>query len=325
MTVRLLAASKAPKNMMGTPVHIWVIFGIAIVIALVVDLGVFHRKAHRIQLKEALLESVAWISVALLFNLWLYFSRGPQAGVEFLTGYLVEKSLSVDNIFVFLLIFQAFRIQPKSQHRVLYFGVAGALVLRAVFVLAGVTLLQTFHPILYIFGAILLFTGLKMLWPQKRARRPENNWMVRITRRFIPVVDKHEGQDFLVREGGRWKATPLFMALVAVEAMDIIFAVDSVPAVLAITRDTFIVYSSNVFAILGLRALYFALADILPRFRFLHQGLAAIVIFVGTKMVVSEHFPISAVTSLIVIAIILSLTIATSLIFPRGSSNTQAA
>jgi len=311
--------------MMGTPVHIWVIFGIAIVIALVVDLGVFHRKAHRIQLKEALLESVAWISVALLFNLWLYFSRGPQAGVEFLTGYLVEKSLSVDNIFVFLLIFQAFRIQPKSQHRVLYFGVAGALVLRAVFVLAGVTLLQTFHPILYIFGAILLFTGLKMLWPQKRARRPENNWMVRITRRFIPVVDKHEGQDFLVREGGRWKATPLFMALVAVEAMDIIFAVDSVPAVLAITRDTFIVYSSNVFAILGLRALYFALADILPRFRFLHQGLAAIVIFVGTKMVVSEHFPISAVTSLIVIAIILSLTIATSLIFPRGSSNTQAA
>lgn len=311
--------------MMGTPVHIWVIFGIAIVIALVVDLGVFHRKAHRIQLKEALLESVAWISVALLFNLWLYFSRGPQAGVEFLTGYLVEKSLSVDNIFVFLLIFQAFRIQPKSQHRVLYFGVAGALVLRAVFVLAGVTLLQTFHPILYIFGAILLFTGLKMLWPQKRARRPENNWMVRITRRFIPVVDKYEGQDFLVREGGRWKATPLFMALVAVEAMDIIFAVDSVPAVLAITRDTFIVYSSNVFAILGLRALYFALADILPRFRFLHQGLAAIVIFVGTKMVVSEHFPISAVTSLIVIAIILSLTIATSLIFPRGSSNTQAA
>jgi tellurite resistance protein TerC len=311
--------------MMGTPVHIWVIFGIAIVIALVVDLGVFHRKAHRIQLKEALLESVAWISVALLFNLWLYFSRGPQAGVEFLTGYLVEKSLSVDNIFVFLLIFQAFRIQPKSQHRVLYFGVAGALVLRAVFVLAGVTLLQTFHPILYIFGAILLFTGLKMLWPQKRARRPENNWMVRITRRFIPVVDKHEGQDFLVREGGRWKATPLFMALVAVEAMDIIFAVDSVPAVLAITRDTFIVYSSNVFAILGLRALYFALADILPRFRFLHQGLAAIVIFVGTKMVVSEHFPISAVTSLIVIAIILSLTIATSLIFPRGSSNTPAA
>ena len=302
---------------MGTPIHVWVIFGIAIVVALALDLGVFHRRAHTVQLKEALTESAAWISVALLFNLWLYFSRGPQAGVEFLTGYLVEKSLSVDNIFVFLLIFQAFKVPPKSQHRVLYFGIAGALVLRAVFVLAGITLLQTFHPILYLFGAILLFTGVKMLLPRKRALRPEHNWLVRITRRFIPVVDNYEGEQFLVKANGRWKATPLFLALVAVEAMDIIFAVDSVPAVLAITRDTFIVYSSNVFAILGLRALYFALADILPRFRFLHQGLAAIVIFVGTKMIVSEHFPIPAVTSLVVIAVILGATIAASLLFPR--------
>jgi tellurite resistance protein TerC len=308
-------------NMMGTPMHVWVIFGIAIIVALVLDLGVFHREAHTVQLKEALIESSAWISVALLFNLWLYVFRGPQAGVEFLTGYLVEKSLSVDNIFVFLLIFQAFRIPPKSQHRVLYFGIAGALVLRAVFVLAGIKLLQTFHPILYLFGAILLFTGLRMLLPRKRVLRPERNWLVRLAQRFLPVVDDYAGQSFLVRESGRWKATPLFLALVAVEAMDIIFAVDSVPAVLAITRDTFIVYSSNVFAILGLRALYFALADILPRFRFLHQGLAAIVIFVGTKMMVSEHFPISAATSLVVIAIILGLTIATSLLFPRGSPN----
>jgi tellurite resistance protein TerC len=303
--------------MMGTPIHVWVIFGVAIITALALDLGVFHRRAHEVQLKEALIESAGWIGVALLFNLWLYFSRGPQAGLEFLTGYLVEKSLSVDNIFVFLLIFQAFKIQPKSQHRVLYFGIAGALVLRAVFVLAGITLLQTFHPILYLFGAILLFTGLKMLLPRKRALRPEENWLVRITRRFIPVVDNYEGQQFLVKANGRWKATPLFLALVAVEAMDIIFAVDSVPAVLAITRDTFIVYSSNVFAILGLRALYFALADILPRFRFLHQGLAAIVIFVGTKMIVSEHFPIPAVTSLVVIAVILGATIAASVLFPR--------
>jgi tellurite resistance protein TerC len=306
---------------MGTALHVWVIFGIAIIVALVLDLGVFHRQAHTVQLKEALIESAAWISVALLFNFWLYVSRGPQAGVEFLTGYLVEKSLSVDNIFVFLLIFQAFRIPPKSQHRVLYFGIAGALVLRAVFVLAGIKLLQTFHPILYLFGTILLFTGLRMLLPRKRVLRPERNWMVRVARRFIPVVDDYEGQEFLVRERGKWKATPLFLALVALEAMDIIFAVDSVPAVLAITRDTFIVYSSNVFAILGLRALYFALADSLPRFRFLHQGLAAIVIFVGTKMMVSEHFPISAATSLVVIAIILGLTIATSLLFPRGGSN----
>src|ERR1700734_3201004 len=185
--------------MMGTPIHVWVIFGIAIIAALVLDLGVFHRRAHAVQLKEALIESAAWISVALLFNLWLYFYRGPQAGVEFFTAYLVEKSLSVDNIFVFLLIFQAFRIPAKSQHRVLYFGIAGALVLRAIFVLAGITLLQAFHPIMYLFGAILLFTGLKMLLPRKRALRPENNWLVRVVRRVIPVVDHYEGQEFLVK------------------------------------------------------------------------------------------------------------------------------
>ena len=216
--------------MLGTPIHVWVIFGAAIIAALALDLGVLHRRAHAIQLKEALIESAAWISVALLFNLWLYFSRGPLAGVEFFTAYLVEKSLSVDNIFVFLLIFQAFRIPPKSQHRVLYFGIAGALVLRAVFVLAGITLLQAFHPIMYIFGTILLFTGLKMLLPRKRTLHPENNWMVRVARRMIPVVRDYEGQQFLVRESGKWKATPLFLALVAVEAMDIIFAVDSVPS-----------------------------------------------------------------------------------------------
>lgn len=311
--------------MMGTPIHVWVIFGAAIIVALVLDLGVLHRRAHAIRLKEALIESAAWISVALFFNLWLYFARGPLVGIEFFTAYLVEKSLSVDNIFVFLLIFQAFRIPPKSQHKVLYFGIAGALVLRAVFVLAGITLLQAFHPVMYIFGAILLFTGLKMLLPRKRALHPENNWMVRVARRMIPVVHDYEGQQFLVRESGRWKATPLFLALVAVEAMDIIFAVDSVPAVLAITRDTFVVYSSNVFAILGLRALYFALADILPRFRFLHQGLAAIVIFVGMKMITSDHFPISAVTSLIAIAIILGGTIAASLVFPRDGLKRDSA
>src|SRR6204780_819601 len=309
--------------MMGTPIHIWVIFGAAIIAALALDLGVLHRRAHAVQLKEALIESAAWISVALLFNLWLYLARGPLAGVEFFTAYLVEKSLSVDNIFVFLLIFQAFKIPPKSQHRVLYFGIAGALVLRAVFVLAGITLLQAFHPIMYFFGAILLFTGLRMLFPRKRALRPENNWMVRIARRIIPVGDDYEGQQFLVRESGRWKATPLFLALVAGEAGDIIFAVDSVPAVLAITRDTFIVYSSNVFAILGLRALYFALADILPRFRFLHQGLAAILVFVGAKMTLSEWFPVAAPISLGVIVGILAVTVAASLFFPAVSEKTK--
>lgn len=311
--------------MMGTPLHIWAIFGISIALALVLDLCVFHRKAHTIQLKEALIESAAWIIAALLFNLWLYFSRGPQPAVEFLTGYLVEKSLSVDNIFVFLLIFQAFRIPRQSQHRVLYFGIAGALVLRAVFVLAGITLLQAFHPILYFFGAILLFTGSRMLLPGKRPLRPERNWLVRVARQFIPVTDNFEGEEFFIREAGRRRATPLFLALIAVEAMDIIFAVDSVPAVLAITRDTFVVYSSNVFAILGLRALYFALADLLPRFRFLHQGLAAILIFVGAKMIVSEYLHISAAVSLVVITIILGVTIAASLLFPRRGTHIESA
>ncbi len=309
--------------MLGTPLHIWLIFGSAVLIALGLDLGILHRRPHTVGLKEALIESAAWISIALLFNLWVYYDRGPLAGAEFLTAYLVEKSLSVDNIFVFLLIFQAFKIPSASQHRVLYYGIAGALVLRAVFVLAGITLLQRFHPVVYFFGAILLFTGLRMLLPRKRKLHPENSWLVRITRRFFSVANEDEGRQFLVRKNGKWNVTPLLLALVALEAMDIIFAVDSVPAVLAITRDTFIVYSSNVFAILGLRALFFALADILPRFRFLHQGLAAIVIFVGTKMIVSDHFPISATISLLVIALILGVTITASLVFFRGGPKSQ--
>jgi tellurite resistance protein TerC len=255
--------------------------------------------------------------------LWLYYSQGPQVGVEFLTGYLVEKSLSVDNIFVFLLIFQAFHVPAQAQHRVLFLGVLGALVMRAVFVLAGVELLQSFHAVLYVFGALLLLTGLRMFFPAKRAVRPDRNPLVLMARRIIPVTHHFEGERFFVKQAGKWIATPLFLALVAVEAMDIIFAVDSVPAVLAITRNAFIVYSSNVFAILGLRALYFALADLLPRFRFLHQGLAAILVFVGAKMTLSEWFPVTAPISLGVIAGILAVTVAASLLFPAVSEKTK--
>lgn len=304
--------------MLGTPLHIWAVFVIVTAAALIVDLGVFHRKAHTISTKEALLESAAWISVSLIFNLWVRFAMGPQAGLEFLTGYVVEKSLSVDNIFVFLVIFEAFRVPAKSQHRVLFLGVLGALLMRAAFVLAGVELLQAFHAVLYVFGALLLLTGLRMFLPVKRTLHPERNWLVRLARRIIPVVEDFDGQRFLVKRAGKWSATPLFLALVAVEAMDILFAVDSVPAVLAITRNTFIVYSSNVFAILGLRALYFALAGVLPRFRFLHQGLAAILVFVGAKMTLSEWMPIPSLISLGVVAGILSITVATSLLFPKA-------
>jgi tellurite resistance protein TerC len=307
--------------MLGTPLHIWAVFVIVTAVALIVDLGVFHRKAHTISTKEALLESAAWISVSLIFNLWVRFALGPQAGLEFLTGYVVEKSLSVDNIFVFLVIFEAFRVPAKSQHRVLFLGVLGALVMRAAFVLAGVELLQAFHAVLYVFGALLLLTGLRMFLPVKRTLHPERNWLVRTARRIMPVVDDYDGERFLVKRSGKWSATPLFLALVAVEAMDIIFAVDSVPAVLAITRNTFIVYSSNVFAILGLRALYFALAGVLPRFRFLHQGLAAILVFVGAKMTLSEWMPIPSLISLGVIAGILGVTVAASLLFPKADGN----
>jgi tellurite resistance protein TerC len=308
--------------MLGAPIHIWVMFGVVIVVALVVDLGVFHRKAHRITLKQALVESFAWIALAMLFNLWVYLWHGPQAGLEFLTGYLVEKSLSVDNIFVFILIFQAFHVPAESQHKVLYYGVVGALVLRAAFVFAGVELLRDFHVAVFVFGAVLIITGIRMILPGERILQPEQNWLVRLARRILRVTTEYDEQRFLVKREGKWNATPLFLALVAVEAMDIVFAVDSVPAVLAITRNTFIVYSSNAFAILGLRALYFALADILPRFRFLHQGLAAILIFVGGKMVSSDWFPISAGVSLCIICAILLVTIILSLAFPARDRRT---
>jgi tellurite resistance protein TerC len=309
--------------MLGTPTHFWLIFLVTMVVALVIDLGIFHRKSHTVGLKEALLESLAWISVSLLFNVWIYYAQGPQAGLEFLTGYLVEKSLSVDNIFVFLIIFQSFKIPAKSQHKVLFYGVVGALVMRAIFVVAGVELLQDFHSVIYVFGGILLLTGLRMFFPGRRTTQPDRNWLVRAARRVIPFVDDHESPSFIVKRDGKWNATPLLMALIAVEAMDIIFAVDSVPAVLAITRNTFIVYSSNAFAILGLRALYFALADILPRFRFLHQGLAAILFFVGGKMMLAELIPISSVLSLAIIAGILGMTVAASLLFPGKQAPVQ--
>jgi tellurite resistance protein TerC len=305
--------------MFGTPIQMWVTFGIVVAVALAVDLGVFHREAHRITWKLALAESAGWIALALGFNLWLYSSRGPQVGLEFLTSYLVEKSLSVDNIFVFILIFKAFRVPAVSHHKVLYYGVVGALVLRAAFVLAGIELLQYFHPVLFLFGAILLITGARMMLPAKRVIRPDRNWLVRATRRFVPVLADYEGEKFLVKRGEKWNATPLFLALIAVEAMDIIFALDSVPAVLAITRDPFIVYSSNAFAILGLRSLYFALADILPRFRFLHQGLAIVLILVGGKMLVSDWWPIPASVSLVVIAGVLATTVLTSIAFSQKS------
>lgn len=309
--------------MAGTPLQFWAVLAVTIAAAIAADYGIFHRTVHTVTLRMALVESGAWIGLALAFNAWVYWLKGPQAGIQFLTGYLVEKSLSIDNILIFLVIFRSFRVAAEWQHRVLYYGVAGALVLRGVFVYAGIELLQRFHVILYAFGAFLLLIGFQMLISGKRAVQPEKNWLVRLTRKLIPVAENYEGERFWVKRKGKWTATQLLLALVAVEAMDIVFAVDSVPAVLGITRDAFIVYSSNAFAILGLRALYFALADLLPRFRFLHEGLAAILVFVGSKMVSSGFLPISDLVSLGAIASILALMAGASLLFPlaRDSKN----
>ena len=300
-----------------TPIHVWAVFIGVITLALLADLSFFHRKAHEVKLKEALLGSAGWIGLALLFNVFVFFYRGRQAGLEFMTGYLVEQSLSVDNVFAFLVILQAFRVPRRSEHKVLFYGVLGALVMRAVFVAAGVALLQAVKAVMLLFGAILIFAGVRMLIPRKRAMRPERNLLVRLARRFFPVSENPETEEFFLKRTGTTYATPLFLALVAVEAMDIVFSVDSVPAVLAITRDTFIVYSSNAFAILGLRSLYFALAGLLPKFRFLHYGLGAILVLVGTKMLLSERVPISTSFSLIAIAFIMSATILASVIFAR--------
>jgi len=293
--------------MTTTPVGIWLLFGAGILALLLIDLFVLHRKPHEVKLREALLVSGMWIAISLLFNLWVYLSRGPVAGLDFLTAYFVEKSLSVDNIFLFAVIFRVFQIKPEAQHRVLYYGVLGALILRGAFVFGGVALLSRFHFFEYVFGGFLILVGGRMIFQKVETGPSKPNWPVRMARKWLPVTTEDTGTHMIVRRSGKWLATPLLLALIAVELSDILFAIDSVPAVLAITRDAFIAYSSNVFAILGLRSLYFALARILPRFRYIHQGLAVVLAFVGLKMLLSERFAISNGVSLGVICGVLGV------------------
>jgi len=294
----------------------WISFFILVFVLLAFDL-ITHRKSHTIGMKEALLWTGFWISLALGFNLVLYIFKGKQMALEFLAGYLIEESLSVDNMFVFLLIFKYFRIPDQFQHKILYWGIIGALVFRAIFVVAGITLVNRFHWIIYIFGAILIFSALKLVKGDDQDVDPEKNPVLRLFRRFYPVSAKLDGDRFFTVENGIKKATPLLVALIAIETTDVVFAVDSIPAVLAVSRDTFIVYSSNVFAILGLRALYFALAGLMKLFHYLHYGLAAVLFFVGCKMLASHwyHVPIGAALGAIIG--ILGLSIVASLIFPK--------
>ena len=296
----------------GSSIGMWVIFGIVVVVAVAADFVLFRSKSEGVSLAQASVETAAWIGLSVAFGVWVYVSRGHRAGIDFFTAYVLEKSLSADNVFLFLVIFRAFGIAPRAQHRVLYSGIAGTLVMRLAFVLAGIALLQRFHAVLYLFGAILLIAGAHMLLSGQQKFDPEGNWVIRLVRKVMPVTMSSDDHRFLIRRDGRWTATPLLLALVAIEATDVIFAADSVPAVLAITRDPFIAYSSNVFAILGLRAMYFGLAELMTRMRYLHQGLAVILLFVGAKMLASEKFPISSEVSLAVIVGILGIAAAAS-------------
>jgi tellurite resistance protein TerC len=299
----------------GTPL-LWGGFVAFVLAMLALDLGVFHRKEHTVRPREALLWSLAWISLALAFNAGVYHWFGPQRGLEFLTGYLIEKALSVDNLFVFLVLFSYFAVPAALQHRVLFWGILGALVMRALFIFAGTALLQSFHWVMYVFGAFLVFTGLRLLGHGGAEQHPERNPVLRLFRRVVPSVADYRGTRFWVKEGGRWLATPLLTVVVAVEATDIVFAVDSIPAVFAITTDPFIVFTSNIFAILGLRALYFLLAGMLGSFRFLKYGLGLVLAFVGVKMVLSGHVEIPIPVSLGVIAALLLLAVLASVLFP---------
>ncbi len=306
---------------MENSLFLWIGFNVFVLAMLALDLGVFHRKAHVVKIKEALIWSAVWITLALLFNLGIYFWRGEVAALEFLTGYLLEKSLSVDNVFVFLLIFSYFRVPALCQHKVLFWGILGALIMRAIFIAAGITLIQQFHWVIYVFGAFLIFTGIKMALQKDKEIHPEKNPVIKLFRRLMPVTEDYDEESrFFVRKAGRLHATPLFVALLVVETTDVIFAVDSIPAILAITNDPFIVYTSNVFAILGLRALYFALAGIMQLFHYLHYGLSAILVFVGAKMLLADIYKIPIGIALGVVAGILLVSVIASILRPRGNT-----
>lgn len=298
-------------------VLLWGVFSISILGLLLFDLLVFHRKSHEVKLKEALVWSGVWIGLALIFNIGIYLWQGRQPALEFLAGYLIEKSLSVDNIFVFMMIFAYFKVPQKYQHKILFWGILGALLLRAGFIAGGITLIKHFHWSIYVFGAFLVFTGVKMVSEKEVEVHPEKNPLIRLFHRIMPVAKGYEDGRFFVKRDGRTFATHLFIVLIVVETTDVVFAVDSIPAILAITQDSFIVYTSNVFAILGLRALYFALAGIVRLFHYLHYGLSAILVFVGAKMLMVDFYKIPIGVSLSVIAGLLVLSVGASMLWPK--------
>ncbi len=314
---------------MDTGLH-WILFNVFVIGMLALDLGVFHKKSHKVELREALVWSGVWIGFALIFALmlwmgWIYQGPYDHADVtmKFLTGYLIEKSLSVDNVFVFVLLFGYFKVPSEYQHKVLFWGILGALIMRVIFIFAGVALIQKFEWIIYVFGAFLIFTGIKIAVQKDKEMHPEDNPVLKLTKKFFRMTPNFEGDKFFVTKDKVRYATPLFAVLVLIETTDLIFAVDSIPAVLSISSDPFIVYTSNVFAILGLRALYFALAGIMHLFHYLNYGLAVILVFVGTKMLLGKGV-IPTEISLLVIATVLLLSVMLSLLFPKkGAKENQ--
>ena len=308
---------------MDTPIWLWIGFNIFVLAMLALDLGVFHRKSHAVSGREALTWSLVWISLSLVFNAVIYFYwdrmapnssyTNGEAALAFFTGYLIEKSLSVDNIFVFILIFSFFAVPAAYQHRVLFWGILGALIMRGTLIAVGAALLEEFHWIIYVFGAFLIFTGIRMALQHEEQVQPDKNPVVKFFRRFMPVTENFEKDQFFVRRAGKLFATPLFLILLVVESTDLIFAVDSIPAIFAVTRDPFIVYTSNVFAILGLRALYFLLANVMDKFQYLKFGLSAVLVFIGVKMVIVDFYKIPIGISLGVVAGILTISILASL------------
>ncbi|MCA6378654.1 MAG: TerC family protein [Cytophagales bacterium] len=295
---------------------LWIAFNLFVLAMLALDLGVFHRKSHEVSIREALTWTCVWITLAMLFNLFVYYYFDRSKALEFFTGYIIEKSLSVDNIFVIILIFSYFKVPSAYQHKVLFWGILGALVMRVIFILTGVELIHRFHWLIYIFGGFLVYTGIRMLTSGDLKIDPEKNPLVKLARRIMPITPSFEGDRFFVKQEGKTWATPLFLVVILIETTDLIFAVDSIPAILAISDDSFIVYTSNVFAILGLRSLYFALAGIEKYFKYLKYGLSAILVFVGVKMCVADLFKIPIEVSLIVIGFTLMIAMVSSRLFP---------
>jgi tellurite resistance protein TerC len=300
----------------------WVVFGAVIVVMLALDLGVFHRRAHVIGTREAAIWSAVWIGVALLFNLGIYLHSGADRALEFFQAWLIEKALSVDNLFVFLVAFSYFGVPPQLQHRVLFWGIVGALITRGIFIAIGAALLANFHFVMYIFGAFLIFTAVRLLRGDEQEPHPEKNPVLRVFRRFVRITKEYAGTSFFTRQDGKLYATPLLMVLVVIEATDVVFAVDSIPAVFGVTNDVFIVYTSNIFAVLGLRALTFLVASVVRRLKYLRPALALVLAFVGAKMLLSDHFRISNWVSLLVIAGLIGGAAIISLVASRKDEST---